>query len=97
MKRVEFRWRMLRSREVGGGRIRNLQNLRYRQDSSRDQRYGMQRHLGRWQYAWRVRRHHRLAAIVGLIRGIARHRPTALHALRVLRHGGHAIRELQDQ
>ena len=53
--------------------------------------YGMLR----WQHAWRLRRDHRLAAIVGPVRRIAWHRTAALHGLLVGGHRGEAIRKLQ--
>jgi len=49
------------------------------------------------QYAGGLSRNHPLAAIVTLIGRIAGHGTTALHALLVLRHRGHAVRELQAQ
>ena len=57
----------------------------------------MERYMSNWQYAWRLRRNHALTAIVTLIGRIAVHRTTTLHALRVLRRRGHAVRKLQTQ
>lgn len=50
-----------------------------------------------WQDAWRLRRDHRLAAVVRLIRRIARHRAAALHRLLVSRPRGEAVRKLQHK
>jgi hypothetical protein len=57
----------------------------------------MERHVSDGQYAGGLRGSHRLAAIVTLIGRIAGHGAAALHALLVLRHGGHAVRKLQAQ
>ena len=57
----------------------------------------MERHVSDGQYAWGLGRSHRLAAIVTLIGWIAGHGTAALHTLLVLRHRGHAVRELQAQ
>ncbi len=57
----------------------------------------MKRHVSYGQHAGGLRRYHPLTAIVTLIRGIAGHGATALHTLLVLRHRGHAVRELQAQ
>ena len=57
----------------------------------------MERNVSDGQHAGRLRRNHRLAAIVALIGRIAGHGTAALHALLVLRHRGHAVRKLQAQ
>ena len=44
-----------------------------------------------------MRRNHRFAAIVTLVRRVTGHGTTALHALLILGHGGHAVGELQKQ
>lgn len=48
-----------------------------------------------WHDARRLRRDHRLAAVVRLIRRIAWHRAAALHRLFVSRYRGEAVRKLQ--
>ena len=53
--------------------------------------------MSNWQHAGRLRRNHALAAIVALIGRIAGHRAAALHALRILSHGGQTVRKLQTQ
>lgn len=97
MKRVELRRRMLRSREISGRCRGNRKDLRHRQYIRRDDRWGMQRDVRRWQYARRLRRNHRLAAVVTLVRRVTGHRPAALHALLILGHRRHAVCELQEQ
>ena len=57
----------------------------------------MERHVSDRQYAGGLRRSHRLATIVTLIGRIARHGTAAFHTLLVLRHRGHAVRELEAQ
>jgi len=57
----------------------------------------MKRHLSDGQHARGLRRNHRLTAIVTLIGRVAGHGTAALHTLLVLRHRGHAVRELQAQ
>ena len=57
----------------------------------------MERHESDGQYAGGLRRSHRLAAIVTLIGRVSGHGTAALHALLVLRHGGHAVHKLQAQ
>lgn len=54
----------------------------------------MKRHL-RGKDVRRLRRNHPFAAIMGMIRRMARHGAAALHALLVLRHRGHTVRKLQ--
>ena len=97
MKRIEFRGRMLRCREVGSGRLGKLWELRQQQDICRNHHGCVQRDVRRRQQAWRLRGNHRLAAVVMLIGGCARHRAAALHALLVEGHRRHAVSELQEQ
>src|SRR5215470_7566464 len=97
MKRIEFRGRVLRRREIGARCVRKLRQLRQGQSICRKHYRRVQRDVRRWQYTRRLRRNHRLTAIVMLVGWLARHRPTALHALRVQGHGRHTVRELQEQ
>ena len=57
----------------------------------------MERNVSDGQNAGGLRRSHRLAAIVTLIGRIAGHGTATFHTLLVLRHRGHAVRELQAQ
>ena len=57
----------------------------------------MERHVSDGQYAGGLGRSHCLAAIVTLIGWIAGHGTAAFRTLLVLRHPGHAVRELQAQ
>jgi hypothetical protein len=59
--------------------------------------WNIQNGMLRWQDARRLRRNHRLAAIVRLIGRIARHRAAALHRLLVGGYGGQTVRKLQDK
>ena len=51
----------------------------------------------RWQHVGCIRRTHRFAAIVRLVRGIAWHRDAALHRLLVSGHRGETVRKLQHK
>lgn len=51
MKRVKFRWRMLRSLEISGRCLGKPKDLRYRQNIGRDDCWRMQRDVRRRQYA----------------------------------------------
>ena len=97
MKRVQLRRRMLRSREISGRCRGKRKDLWHREYICRDDRWRMQGNVCRWQYARRLRRNHRLAAIVRLVRWIARHRTAALHRLLVSGHRREAVRKLQHK
>jgi len=97
MKRVQFGRRMLRSFKIGTRCTRKLMDLWGRQDVGNEHDGGVQRHMGDWQHARRLRGNHRLTAIMALIGRVAGHRATAAHTLLVLGHRGHAIRKLQAQ
>ena len=71
--------------------------LRRFKNMGRNHHGRMERHVSDGQYAWGLGRSHRLAAIVTLIGWIAGHGAAALHTLLVLRHRGHAVRELQAE
>ena len=97
MKRVELRGRMLRSREIQTRNLGVWHRLGRNKNICENHHGRMQRNVRGWQHAWRLGRNHRLAAIVSLIRGVTRHRATALHAPLILGCGRHAVRELQEQ
>ena len=97
MKGVQFGRRMRRSLEIQARCFGVRQCLR-RSKNIGDHHYRrMERHMRNRQDVWRLRRNHSFAAIVTLIGWIAGHGTTALHALLVLRHRGHAVRKLQAQ
>lgn len=97
MKRVQLRRRMLRSCEIRGRRFRRRKDLWHRQYIRCDHHWRMQCDVRRWQYARRLRRNHRLAALVTLVRQVTVHRPAAVHALLVLGRGRRAVRELKQR
>lgn len=97
MQRVQLGWRMLGSREFEARNLSVGRDVRCHKKIRGDQHRHMECHMRNGQDVWRLRRNHSLAAIMGLIRGIARHRAAALHAPLILRHRGHAIRKLQTQ
>jgi len=65
MKRVQFGRRMLRSFKIGTRCTRKLMDLWGRQDVGNEHDGGVQRHMGDWQHARRLRGNHRLTAIMG--------------------------------
>jgi len=97
MKGVKLRWRVLRSFKVRARCTRKLMDLWGRQDIGHEHDGGLQHYVSDWQHARGLRGNHRFTAIMAPIGRVAGHRATALHALLVLGHGGHAIRKLQPQ
>jgi len=68
-----------------------------RKDVGDDHGGSRERHMRNGEDVRRLRGDHPFAAIVTLIGRIAGHGTAALHALLVLCHRGHAVRELQAQ
>ena len=97
MKGVELRRRMLGDSQIFARCLGKLRNEGRRQNIGNKQYRRMQGNVSRRQNARRLRRSHRLAAVMALVRSITRHRTTTLHALLVLRHGRHAVCELREQ
>lgn len=97
MKRVKFGRRMLGSFKLGTSCGGKFLDLRGRQQISHKNNGGVQSHMGSRQEARGSRRSHRFAAVMSLVRRIARHGAAALHAPLVLAGSGHAISELQTQ
>ena len=97
MKRVQLRRRMLRSLEVQARNFSVRRRLRRSKNIGHNHHRRMERSMSNWQYAWRLRGNHALAAIVTLVRRIAGHGTAALHTLLILRHRGRAVRKLQAQ
>jgi len=95
MKRVQLRRRMLRSLEIQTRNFVIWLRLGRSKQIGYNHHRRMESHVSDGQHARRLRRNHPLAAIVTLIGRVAGHRTAALHALRVLRSRGHAIRKLQ--
>src|SRR5882724_3595374 len=88
---------MLGSLKIGTRYTRKLMDLWGWQDIGHEHDGSVERHMGDWQHTRRLRRNHRLTAIMALIGRVAGHRTAALHTLPVLGHRGHAIRKLQAQ
>ena len=97
MKGVEFGRRMRTSLEIQARSFGVGDYRRCSKNLGRNHDRRMEGHLGDGQYARGLRRNHSLAAIVTLIGWIAGHGATALHALLILRHRGHAVHKLQTQ
>src|SRR6266705_3406898 len=95
MKLIEFRGRMLRCSEIWVRRLRKILDKCRRQAVTDNHHRRVQRDVRRWQYARRLRGNHSLAAVVALVRRVAGHRATALHALLILGQRGHAVPKLQ--
>ena len=86
---------MLRRLEIQARKFGVWRRLGRRKHIGYNHHRRMERHVSDRQDAWRLRRNHALAAIVTLIGWIAGHGATALHALLVMRHRGHAVPKLQ--
>src|SRR5439155_1471965 len=97
MKLIEFRGRMLRCSEIWVRHLRKILDKCRRQAVTDNHHRRVQRDVRRWQYARRPRGNHSLAAVVALVRRVAGHRATALHALLILGQRGHAVPKLQHQ
>jgi len=97
MKLVQFGRRMLWSCKFSTSCVRKFLDLRGRQEISHEHCGWMQCHMRHWQHALDLRRSHRFAAVVTLVRRVAGHGTAALHALLVPGRGGHAVRKLQAQ
>jgi len=97
MKLIEFRGRMLRCSEIWVRHLRKILDKCRRQAVTDNHHRRVQRDVRRWQYARRLRGNHSLAAVVALVRRVAGHRATALHALLILGQRGHAVPKLQHQ
>ena len=97
VKGVELRRRMLGDSHVCARCLGKLRNEGRRQSIGNKQHRRMQGNVSRGQHARRLRRNHRFAAVMALVRSVTRHRTTTLHALLVLRHCRQAVSELQKQ
>jgi hypothetical protein len=97
VKRVKLGRRMRRSVEIQARHFGIRHGPRRFKNIDRNHHRRMECHVSDGQYAGGLRRSHPLAAIVTLIGRVAGHGATALHALLVLRHRGHAVRKLQTQ
>jgi hypothetical protein len=83
MKRVQVGRRMLRSSEFGTRCFGKVEGSLRWQDIRDIHPWRMQCHVRHREHTRRLRGRHRVAAVVALVRGIARHRTAALHALLV--------------
>jgi len=97
MKRVQFWWGVLDGREFESGNLRGRRYLERCQNIRNNDQLCMKRRLRNGKDVRRLRRNHPFAAIMTLIRGIARHRTATLHGLLVESHRRRAIYELQKQ
>src|SRR5438034_8359745 len=97
MKLIEFRRRMLRCSEIWVRHLRKILDKCRRQAVTDNHHRRVQRDVRRWQYARRLRGNHSLAAVVALVRRVAGHRATALHALLILGQRGHAVPKLRSE
>jgi hypothetical protein len=97
VKRVQLGRRMLRSPKIEARNIRVRCYLGRSKEIADNHQRRMECGVSDWQYGGGLGRNHPLAAIMGLIGRIAGHGATALHALLVLSHRGHAVRKLQAQ
>jgi hypothetical protein len=88
---------MLGGHEVSACRVGKFYDMGRSQNVCHKHHGCVQRDMCSRQNTRRLRRNHRLAAIVGLVRRVARHGATALHALLVFGRCGHAVSKLQAQ
>jgi len=84
---VKVRWRVLRGVDLRPEYFRGADNLGDGQRTGRGRYRDAERNMGARQNARRLRRGHVLAAVVFMVRRMARHRPAALHRLQVRGHG----------